>query len=764
MRKIFFVRMIVLIAGMFCSITLVHAQVRVGDNLGNHKATQAVDANNNNILNVGAFTQSIPTELSLAASGPIGTAAATVNVNSVFKIKATAAALTFTLPTPGYATASTITVYNSGSNDFTMYGLTVKTGTTAAFFYNGTGWTNANGNGLNTTLNSGNILVGNASNVAAAVTPTGDVTITNAGLTAIGTGKVTTTQILDNTIADADVYANAAIAGTKISPAFGTQNISQTGATTLTTGTGAVTLNGATTISGSNAFTTGTGVVSINGDATMAATKTLYIAGSTSGTIGIKGSGTVTSYSLALPAAQGGNGLTLINNGSGTLSWGTPTVALTVATPVDATDAKGATYLSGTLTLENATPSYPGIVTTGAQTFSGTKSFDIIKTTNNSNGTNIYIGDDAVLGDINATNTMSLIGLSSGTKQTAGYIAYGTGNKKFGYDGTTFTSDDDIVPTTGSSYALGSSSHPWSTTYSNKVNSGTSTNLILNSTSGNGYLQYTGTDAYSWNTTNFYPATDNSSSLGSSTNSWKTLWAHNVFNPTGYLSLGAISSGSGLETLNITSGSVSGGGTSGRVGIGTSSPNYPLDVETYLNATTVLTPYGYLNSTNGATSQTNTSSQLTSVPVSAYFGQRVWATEFDALSDEREKENIATLNDSAAYDAVKSIRAASYNWADPNKEKRPKLGFIAQEVEKKVGEAVTPHQGKVYDKNVGKVVEVKDKRVLDYNSMTAVTWAATRKLIQKVESLETENTSLKSENEELKTRLSAIEAKLGLSK
>lgn len=46
-----------------------------------------------------------------------------------------------------------------------------------------------------TTLTNGNILVGNISNIAASVTPTGDVTISNAGVTAIGTNKVTNTML-----------------------------------------------------------------------------------------------------------------------------------------------------------------------------------------------------------------------------------------------------------------------------------------------------------------------------------------------------------------------------------------------------------------------------------------------------------------------------------------------------------------------------------------------------------------------------------------
>jgi len=65
-------------------------------------------------------------------------------------------------------------------------------------------------------LTSANILVGNASNVATSVGVTGDVTITNAGVTAIGSGKVTSTMILDGTILNADVNSTAGITVGKI--------------------------------------------------------------------------------------------------------------------------------------------------------------------------------------------------------------------------------------------------------------------------------------------------------------------------------------------------------------------------------------------------------------------------------------------------------------------------------------------------------------------------------------------------------------------
>ncbi len=66
------------------------------------------------------------------------------------------------------------------------------------------------------------------------VDPTADNTITLPDVTGTvvttgDTGTVTSTMILDGTILDADVNASAAIAGTKISPDFGSQTVVTTG-------------------------------------------------------------------------------------------------------------------------------------------------------------------------------------------------------------------------------------------------------------------------------------------------------------------------------------------------------------------------------------------------------------------------------------------------------------------------------------------------------------------------------------------------------
>ena len=70
----------------------------------------------------------------------------------------------------------------------------------------------------------------------------GDASLTSTGTLTINKNVVTTGKILDDEIVDADVKTNAAIAGTKIAPDFGAQNVVTTG----TLGAGATTVTGLT--------------------------------------------------------------------------------------------------------------------------------------------------------------------------------------------------------------------------------------------------------------------------------------------------------------------------------------------------------------------------------------------------------------------------------------------------------------------------------------------------------------------------------------
>jgi hypothetical protein len=86
-----------------------------------------------------------------------------------------------------------------------------NTGTSQFQYCDGTTWQNFSSLPA---LTSGSIWVGNASNVATALAPTGDVTITNGGVTAIGSGKVTNAMLAGSIAASKLVGTDIATVGT----------------------------------------------------------------------------------------------------------------------------------------------------------------------------------------------------------------------------------------------------------------------------------------------------------------------------------------------------------------------------------------------------------------------------------------------------------------------------------------------------------------------------------------------------------------------
>lgn len=158
----------------------------------------------------------------------------------------------------------------------------------------------------------GQILIGNGTTLASQAI-TGDVTLTNAGVTAISSGV----------IVDGDVSASAGILGTKIAPDFGSQPV-------VTTGT-----VGGSTVTGSTGLVAGTATGLVAG--------TLVINDATAGTsnaVTIKAPSDVnTNYTLTLPVDQASaDGQVLTNDGTGVLRWGTAsaTTKVVVTVPVGA--------------------------------------------------------------------------------------------------------------------------------------------------------------------------------------------------------------------------------------------------------------------------------------------------------------------------------------------------------------------------------------------------------------------------------------------
>jgi hypothetical protein len=175
-------------------------------------------------------------------------------------------------------------------------------------------------------LSSANILVGNGSNVATSVAVTGDVTISNAGVTSIATGA----------IVNADVSASAAIAGSKIVAA-------------TTSVVGAVQLSDSTSTTSSVLAATPTAVKAaydladaalpksggiLTGDVTLDNQFDLRFREATAnGTnyVGFQAPSSIASnLTWTLPGADGTAGQVLSTNGSGTLSFSTPAAGVSL--------------------------------------------------------------------------------------------------------------------------------------------------------------------------------------------------------------------------------------------------------------------------------------------------------------------------------------------------------------------------------------------------------------------------------------------------
>jgi hypothetical protein len=171
---------------------------------------------------------------------------------------------------------------------------------------------------VSNTLADGKIYIGNGSNVATAVTPSGDVTISN-------TGDV---QLVAGTIVNADINASAAIVDTKLATISTASKVSNS----ATTATSANTNSAIVARDGSGNFSAGTITAALSGNASTATT-----AAGLSATLATTSGGTnLTSYTT---------GDTLYASASNVLSKlaiGTAGQVLTVAGGVPSWAAAGA--------------------------------------------------------------------------------------------------------------------------------------------------------------------------------------------------------------------------------------------------------------------------------------------------------------------------------------------------------------------------------------------------------------------------------------
>lgn len=180
---------------------------------------------------------------------------------------------------------------------------------------------------ISSNLNSGQILVGNGSNIATAVAVTGDATLNNTGILTIETGAVSTAKIIDG-----------GITLSKLSGALNTNSLVVTGMSGLQTLSCAV------------------------------------------GQFAQANAGVPSCSSISLPTSAGTNGQVLVGNGSGAVNWETP-YWISNADTFDITgNANGLSVASGLMKMHAATATTPGGLSIGAQTIGGAKTFNNITT------------------------------------------------------------------------------------------------------------------------------------------------------------------------------------------------------------------------------------------------------------------------------------------------------------------------------------------------------------------------------------------------
>lgn len=159
-------------------------------------------------------------------------------------------------------------------------------------------------------LSSGAVLVGNASNVAAAVTPTGDVTISNTGVTSIAAGA----------IVDADVSATAEIAVSKLADGAARQLLQTDAAGTGVEWTSNIDIPGTLDVSGVGTFDAATrGSV---GALTDAATITPDFAVANHFSVTLAGNRTLANPTNLVAGQSGAIFITQDASGSRTLTYG----------------------------------------------------------------------------------------------------------------------------------------------------------------------------------------------------------------------------------------------------------------------------------------------------------------------------------------------------------------------------------------------------------------------------------------------------------
>jgi len=527
-------------------------------------------------------------------------------------------------------------------------------------------------------LTSANILVGNASNVATSTAVTGDVTISNAGVTAIAAGA----------IVNADVNASAAIAGTKISPDFGAQNVVTTGTSTA-----------ASLIPTSSSVPTN-GVY-------LPAANTVGVATSGSGRITVDGSGNVNIDSGTVYVDA-------VNNrvGIGTTS---PFSNLHVVSPASAAGWQIRTNSSG---LDNESGFYR----------TASDNYELVLRN--------ALGGLSYLTNTGGASTSTLEFIVQGSERaridTSGRLLVGTSSDLSG--GSTNTrfqiaaSSGSGISTIAQIYSFNSGGGVAALDLCRSKSTTLGTNSAVANNDFIGSVNFKGANGSSYLQAASISCDIDGTVSGGGAND---MPGRLVFSTT------ADGASSPTERMRIVS--------SGNVGINrTPAADALLDVNGLTRLGTTVTPYstaiGAIASANGTTNTGNVALETVSVSSATRFhisfsnlngvvgsiSTSGSATAYNTSSDYRLKENVVDLD--GAISRLKLLPVHRFNFiADPDKTVD---GFIAHEAAEVVPEAVTGAKDEVDDE--GNPVY----QGIDQSKLVPLLTAALQEAVAKIESLE----------------------------